>query len=82
MRVEPPLMPGRLVCAICEKAHRGVKICDQYPNGIPKKYRDKVIGIPDETGTPDCPDFEKEHDPDRWTNPEWKAIVEKIRRGE
>ena len=82
MRMEPPPKLRELVCATCEKAHRGVMTCDRYPDRIPKKYWDKAVGIPDETGTPDCPDFEKEHDPDRWTNPEWKAIVEKIRRGE
>lgn len=81
MEKERPLMPGRMVCATCEKAHFGVLDCDRYPNGIPKKYWDKVEGLPDETGTPDCPDYEREHDPDRWANPEWKAIIEQLRKG-
>ena len=81
MRQEQPPIPHRLVCGTCEKAHRGVMDCDRYPNGIPKKYWDKVEGLPDETGTPDCPDFEKEHDPDRWVNPEWRAIIEQLRKG-
>ena len=81
MEKERPLMPGQLVCVTCEKAHRGLRVCDRYPDGIPRKYRDKVVGIPDETGTPDCPDFEKEKDPDRWVNPEWRAIIERLRKG-
>lgn len=75
------LIPHYQVCAGCEKAHRGVKICDRYPDGIPEQYRRKWEGLPDETGTPDCPDFEKEKDPDRWVNPEWRAIIEQLRKG-
>ena len=81
MRQERPPIPHQLVCGTCEKAHFGVLDCDRYPNGIPKKYRDKVVGIPDETGTPDGPAFEKQHDPDRWVNPEWRAIIEQLRKG-
>lgn len=81
MEKERPLMPGQLVCVTCEKAHRGLRVCDRYPDGIPEQYRRKWEGLPDETGTPDCPDFEKEKDPDRWVNPEWRAIIEQLRKG-
>ena len=81
MEQERPPILHQLVCATCEKAHRELTDCDKYPDGIPEEYRRKVEGLPDETGTPDCPDYEREHDPDRWVNPEWKAIIEQLRKG-
>ncbi len=58
---ERPMIPHYQVCAGCEKAHRGVKICDRYPEGIPEKYRVRWEGLPDETGiAEECPDFEKD----------------------
>ena len=81
MEQERPPILHQLVCATCEKANRELTDCDKYPDGIPEEYRRKVDGLPDETGTPDCPDYEREHDPDRWGNPEWKAIIEQLRKG-
>lgn len=81
MEQERPPILHQLVCATCEKANRELTDCDKYPDGIPKEYRRKVEGLPDETGVPDCPDYEKEKDPDRWVNPEWRAIIEQLRKG-
>lgn len=76
----PPILHAQ-VCASCEKAHRGVKICEKYPDGIPMKYRERWEGLPDETGiTEECPDYEREKDPYRWTPPEWKAILDELDR--
>lgn len=81
MEQERPPILHQLVCATCEKANRELTDCDKYPDGIPEEYRRKVEGLPDETGAPDCPDYEKEHDPDRWVNPKWRAIIEQLRKG-
>ena len=81
MEQERPPILHQLVCATCEKANRELTDCDKYPDGIPEEYRRKVEGLPDETGTPDCPDYEREHDPDLWANPEWRAIIEQLRKG-
>ena len=38
---------------------------------------------PDETGiAEECPDFEKEKDPYRWTPPEWLKIIENLEYAE
>ena len=75
----PILRLREQVCASCEKAHRGVKTCEKYPDGIPTKYRERREGLTDRTGTTEeCPDFEREKDPDRWTPPEWRAIIESL----
>ena len=78
MRQERPPIPHFRVCATCEKAHKGERICDKYPDGIPEKYRRKVEGLPDETGTPDCPDYEKEKHPYRWADPEWVSMIDRL----
>ena len=81
MKQERPPIPRYQVCAGCEKAHRGVKTCDKYPDGIPKKYSVRWEDTPDETGiAEECPDFEKEKDPHRWTPPEWRKIIEDLER--
>ena len=36
---ERPMIPHCRVCSRCEKAHKGEKTCDKYPEGIPDKYR-------------------------------------------
>ena len=78
MRQEQPPIPHFRVCATCEKAHKGERTCDKYPDGIPKEYRRKVDGLPDETGTPACPDYEKEKDPYRWADPEWVSMIDRL----
>ena len=83
MQQERPPIPRYQVCAGCEKAHRGVKTCDKYPDGIPKKYSVRWEDTPDETGiAEECPDFEKEKDPYRWTPPEWLKIIENLEYAE
>lgn len=81
MRQERPMIPYYQVCAKCEKVHEGAKTCDKYPDGIPKKFSVRWEDTPDETGiAEECPDFEKEKDPHRWTPPEWRKIIEDMRR--
>ena len=83
MQQERPPIPRYQVCSGCEKAHRGVKTCDKYPDGIPKKYSVRWEDTPDETGiAEECPDFEKEKDPYRWTPPEWLKIIENLEYAE
>ena len=81
MEQERPPILHQLVCATCEKANRELTDCDKYPDGIPKKYSVRWEDTPDETGiAEECPDFEKEKDPHRWTPPEWRKIIEDMRR--
>ena len=81
MKQERPPIPHFRVCAGCEKAHKGERTCDKYPEGIPEKYRVRWEGLPDETGiAEECPDFEKEKDPERWTPPEWRKIMDDLER--
>ena len=81
MRQERPMIPHYQVCAKCEKVHEGAKTCDKYPDGIPQKYSVRWEATPDETGiAEECPDFEKEKDPERWTPPEWQKILDELER--
>ena len=75
------MIPHCRVCFRCEKAHKGEKTCNKYPEGIPEKYRVRWEGLPDKTGiAEECPDFEKEKDPERWTPPEWQKIMDELER--
>lgn len=79
MEKERPMTPRTSKCSTCEKAEKGVLVCSVYPDGIPLAYRKKVDGLKDETDkTPECKYYEKEKDPDRWQDPEWKRIIEEL----
>lgn len=81
MQQERPMIPRPIKCSTCEKAERGTRVCQVYPKGIPVRYLNKVDGRPDPTDKiPECPDYEREKDPDRWVNPEWQALLEQLEK--
>lgn len=81
MQQEKPMIPRLMKCSTCEKAERGTKVCQVYPEGIPEKYRCKTEGPRDPSDTiPECPHYEPEKDLNRWVNPEWRALLEQLEK--